>query len=381
MTPQPDDDSPQQNCRLCSEPLHSCAKSYAIERAPLSINELPPVGSRRQGFAPLELLQCQWCGHFQLGDPAVPTWKYAVTAGGISEEMRRFRLMQFQDFCDRYDLEGIEILEIGCGDGKFLDLLAQAGLSARGLEAAPHLVSAGNARGRAIKEGHPQDGGLDGESLHAFACINFLEHATQPVQFLRNIRAACESGAVGLIEVPDFDQDLRIGRSHDLVREHLSYFTERTLRLALETSGFDVLSMRRVWHDDDLEAIVIARAPAQLADWDARNPTLELVRSFCDDPDNQPVAVWGASHQALTILGMIGRNGVIAIADSAPHKQGKQDPVWSIPIVSPRQMLDLQPRSVLVMAAGYSQEVATMLRRMGFDGRAAALVGAELVQV
>jgi hypothetical protein len=44
-------------------------------------------------------------------------------------------------------------------------------------------------------------------------------------------------------------------------------------------------------------------------------------------------------------------------------------------------MLDLQPRSVLVMAAGYSREVATTLRQMGFDGRAAALVGAELVQV
>jgi hypothetical protein len=201
------------------------------------------------------------------------------------------------------------------------------------------------------------------------------------VSLLKSLRRNCLPGAVGLIEVPDFGRDLELGRSHDLVREHLSYFTAGTLRLALELSGFDVLSMRRVWHDDDLEATVKARPPTDLADWDARNPVLGLVRAFCEDPTNRPVAIWGASHQALTIISMLGDCGVVAIADSAPAKQGKQDPAYRIPIVSPQEMLARQPASVLILAAGYSPEVACILRQMGFTGRAAMIAGNELNMV
>jgi hypothetical protein len=151
--------------------------------------------------------------------------------------------------------------------------------------------------------------------------------------------------------------------------------------MALELAGFEITSLRNVWHGDDLEAIVTLREPLKLDDWDDRNPVLRLVRNFCEEPRHQPVAIWGASHQALTLLGMLGSCGVVAIADSSPAKQGRQDPVWGIPIVSPEAMLAQSPASVLIMAASYWREVAARLRALGYAGLASALAGNELVSV
>lgn len=372
-----------EQCRICSwqGPRED---SFVIDKAPELVNELPMAGSRPgERTRRLSLWECPACGHMQLRERCAPaTWKAAVTAAGLSAEMRRERQALFSRM--RSMCKNSSILEIGSSEGLFLPLLAEAGFDPKGLEWSDELVAKGRAKGLKLIQGHVLDGALNGLVVENFASINFLEHATRPSEMLLNIAQSCAPGAIGLVEVPNFEKDIATERSHDLVAEHLSYFTPRTLRLCLESSGFDILSMETFWHGDDIIAWVTPRQPRALSDWSLRDPALNLMGSFIGQASLGKLALWGASHQALTLLSMLDASlarQFMTIADSSPRKQGRMDPAWGVPIVSPQHMLELAPTHVLIMAAGFSTEVASQLRSMGYQGKAAILADGELREV
>ena len=80
------------------------------------------------------------------------------------------------------------------------------------------------------------------------------------------------------------------------------------------------------------------------------------------------VAAWGAGHQALAMLSLANLGDKIQyVVDDAPFKQNKYTPATHIPIVSSKN-LDTDPvDAVIVMAASYSDEVATKLKESHGD--------------
>ena len=76
------------------------------------------------------------------------------------------------------------------------------------------------------------------------------------------------------------------------------------------------------------------------------------------------VAIWGAGHQALTIISLTEMADKIRyVVDSATFKQGKYTPATHIPIVSP-EMLDYDPvEAIIVISGSYSNEVSKIIRR------------------
>lgn len=346
-------------CRICESSLTEADQCFSIEHAPLSAQQLPSKETFQQGATSeqLCLYSCPGCGHYQLSSRPVDYWREVITAAGLSKEMREFRQSQLQSWVRDNGLEGQSVLEVGCGAGYLLDLLSAAGVSATGLEYNQELVKQGQHEGRNIRQDYILDMAQDSEEqFDGFICINFLEHAPEPIKFLRSIRSLCKPGAVGIIEVPNFEQDIALSKSHNLIRDHLSYFTSRTLSLVAQLAGFELLSLRECWYGNDLEATVRVPHRSVVLDWALGTPTINALAEVLASEQGR-VAIWGASHQALTLLAILRPTNVICIADSAAFKQGKVDPVCGIPIVSPAAMIAGQPETVIIIAAGYSQEV------------------------
>jgi hypothetical protein len=73
--------------------------------------------------------------------------------------------------------------------------------------------------------------------------------------------------------------------------------------------------------------------------------------------------VWGAGHQALTILALPGLKGRVRyVIDSAAFKQGRFTPSTHIPIVAPETLREDAVDAVIVMCAAYSNEVASIIQ-------------------
>jgi SAM-dependent methyltransferase len=317
------------------------------------------------GGIDLRVCACRACGLVQLKNEPVPYYRQVITAAGWSPKMREFRREQMRQLVERFALQGKRVVEVGSGEGYLLDLLAEASAIAVGLETGTVARERGRAAGRRVLDAYPRPGvAIEGAPFDAFVTINFLEHSPDPRAFLTGIRENLVPDAIGLVEVPSFEKVLATQRFYDFVADHLSYFTRETLCRTLELAGFDVLDCGLVWEDDDIVAAVRVRpAPDLRAVMRVAAEQIRELSAFFA-VTGRKVAVWGASHQALTLLALAGAAGVAYVVDSAPFKQGRYTPVTHLPIVAPARLEAEPVDAVLVMAAGYSDEVVRTLREM-----------------
>ena len=353
-------------CRLCGHPLFP--EPLLVQHAmPAAAQGLPTAEQLAddQGVT-LALHQCAGCATVQLANPPVPYWREVIRAAGLSAEMRAFRREQFGRWIAEHDLTGRKVLEVGCGRGEYLALLAEAGADAHGLEYAPAAVAACHAAGLHAHRGFLEDPSIRLASgpFDGFAILNFLEHIPAAPLTLQAIAANLTDGASGLVEVPNFDMILRAGLFAEFIPDHLFYFTRQTLTALLERNGFDVLDCRPAWHDYVLSATVRKRRPLDLSPLLACQDALKAAfDAFLARFAPGRVAIWGAGHQALALISLMALAPRVAyVVDSAPFKQGRYTPATHRPIVAPERLADGEVDAVIVLAASYSDEVARILR-------------------
>ena len=366
------------SCRACGQRLLAPVLLQQHDM-PASAQSLPRQDelAHDRGIT-LELRQCAGCGLVQTTNAPVPYYREVIRAAAVSPEMTEFRRAQFANFVARHGLAGHRVLEVGCGRGEYLQLLAEAGVEAHGIE---HGIAAvADCRGRGLNVAQrfieSADTDIPGAPFDAFMILNFLEHLPAPRTVLAGIHHNLVPGAPGLVEVPNFDMMLRANLFSEFISDHLFYFTESTLRTLLESNGFEVIDCEPVWHDYILAASVRARPPLDLTAMDAAQACQQQsFDRFLDGGERQRVAIWGAGHQALATINLLSlASRVRYVVDSAPFKQGRHTPGSHLPIVAPERIARDGIDTVIVMAASYSDEVATIVRqRFGADIRVAVL--------
>ena len=358
---------PVNRCRVCGhwffkEPL------LRYENMPKSAQFLPDADSLESDKGiDLEVCQCSGCGLMQLSNDPVPYYKEVIRAAAFSEEMKDFRMKQFDSFVRKFFLGGKKVIEIGCGHGEYLSLMHQTGVDAYGLESSEESVKQCVKNGLKVSQGFIENSTyrLDHAPFDAFFILNFLEHLPDPNATLRGIYHNLTDDAIGLVEVPNFDMILRNKLFSEFIGDHLFYFTRETLNSTLSLNGFEIIGCNEVWYDYIISAIIKKRRKLDISHFykyqsKLKNELEDYIRGFKD----KKVAIWGAGHQALAIISLINLADKIKyVVDSAPFKQGKYTPATHIPIVSPAALNSDPVDAVIVMAASYSDEVARIIRQ------------------
>lgn len=346
-------------CRCCGAEIAG-GPILLYSAMPSIIQNLPLEKTEAlRNVVDLEIMECDSCGLVQLGGGyVVPYYKDVIRSSAVSKEMMSFRREQFSRFSEKHGCIDKRYVEIGCGRGEYLGIMKDIIRNTVGIENNHDAVVACRATGLDVLEGYIED--LEGIGLaDSFGCFNFLEHIPQPVHFLKKIRAMLSDGAVGIVEVPNFDMMGSEGVSTDFSCEHLSYFTTASLQTALMLAGFDVLSMTKVWHGHIISAEVAPRAGLNVSRFEE---SLEFakrqIHEVIDGVDSAKIAVWGAGHQSMTMmlqLEIADRIGLIV--DSAKMKQGRYAPGIGVKILAPDAMADKGIELLIINASSYSQEV------------------------
>ena len=222
----------------------------------------------------------------------------------------------------------------------------------------------------------------------AFVQFNFLEHQPDPCDMLRNIWHNLKPQALGLITVPSFEYILRYNGYYELLRDHIANYTEFTLQKLLQDCGFELLSMDLV-NRDTIEAIVRKTDPDELSELhysgclidvsalrDSYDRLSASVNAHIDhlSESHRTMAIWGASHQGFTLAATTKLGGRVEyIIDSAPFKQGRFSPASHIPIVAPDYAVAHPVDEILIVAPGYTDEIAGIIRER-FDENVRILV-------
>lgn len=138
-----------------------------------------------------------------------------------------------------------KLLDVGCGEGDFLQAAAREGWRVVGTERDP----------RRINGGFPVYASVpDTAAQGPFNCITIwhvLEHVLDPLQCLTEIRDQLAPGGILFVAVPDFGgwqaQCFRQAWLHLDVPRHLFHFDKPSLARVLDQAGLEVVAS---WHQE-----------------------------------------------------------------------------------------------------------------------------------
>ncbi len=365
-------------CRLCG--AINLIPFLRLDNSPANISFMLRADQfHRDHPINLEILHCEECGFVQIrpefGELFYQDYLMATTH---SPQMQQYQELQAAQFVQRFRLEGRRIVEVGCGDGNYLQHLRNAGAEPCGIEPSERF------RKEAIPRGFPVYGGYVGRGLvipgapyDAFATRQVLEHVPEVNDFLLGIRQSLSAGAVGLIEVPSLEQTMEGIRFYDFFADHVNYFSARTLRFAAERNGFEVLEVARGMNGEYNVALV--RVDPQFA-YGAFHADVDLVlqdlRAFmasCRQAAKR-VAIWGAGGKGVASVALAQLKDVAYVIDSDSHNHGLYTPVCHFPIVPPSHLQTEPVDAIILTALAYKSEILRELReRLMFEGVIAVL--------
>lgn len=195
-------------CLLCGENEGRVAEQitgtqlrelWRVSGHPLSDHALGPI---TKDFA-IRLFECSSCG-FRFYDPAL-----AGSAEFYEELMTDKKYpVDSPEFLFALDLAGRfgarRVIDIGCGEGAFLDLARDKGFETYGVELNRVAAAVAEKRGHAMIHKMMEDISLDevGGGVDLLTLFQVVEHVSSPADFVRDASRLVKPGGLVVVGVP-----------------------------------------------------------------------------------------------------------------------------------------------------------------------------------
>jgi 2-polyprenyl-3-methyl-5-hydroxy-6-metoxy-1,4-benzoquinol methylase len=361
----------------------------------VSVHQVKLVQTRRQALdcakSHIRLCFCSSCGFIwnRAFDPRLMRYgeDYESTQA-VTPTFNAFHERLARDLIERYGLHGKQIIEIGCGQGEFLTLLAELGNNhGTGFD---HVYRGGSSHPRVefVKDYYAKP--YDHLQPDFICCKMTLEHIHNTGEMLRSVRHTIgdRSETVVLFMVPEITRILKLRAFWDIYYEHCSYWSPGSLARAFRNAGFDPI---RVWTDYNDQYVLIAARPGSgngpiLANEEPPAALARKVKSFvaavvADQVrwrgwldrlrrSGQKVVLWGGGSKGVAFLTTLDATaGVDYAVDINPRRHGTFIAGTGQKIVAPEFLREYQPDVVLVMSPIYLHEIQADLRLKGVHPR------------
>jgi SAM-dependent methyltransferase len=339
-----------------------------------------PKGDIRMAF-------CPGCGFVWNAAFDVERMQYEEdyeSTQAVSPTFNRFHDRLARDLIERFDLHGKKIVELGCGQGEFITMLAEyGGNRGYGFDRVIRDETGGD-RVEFVKDFY----GPRYSELHPdfVACKMTLEHVHNTGEFIRDLRATVgdRPETVVFFMIPEVTRILDLAAFWDVYYEHCSYFSPGSLARTFRRAGLDPIE---VWTDYADQYVLIAARPGHgdgpvLANEEPPEALLPKVQSFAErvakdrerwlgllrqaKADGKRAVLWGGGSKAVAFLTTLGATDELAHAvDVNPRRSGTYIAGTGHQIVAPEFLKDYRPDLIVVMSPIYMPEIKAQLDHLG----------------
>jgi 2-polyprenyl-3-methyl-5-hydroxy-6-metoxy-1,4-benzoquinol methylase len=208
--------------------------SYFTHNSAGEVGQPPRSAWRRHRTAQRNAyLNCEYGYHLTPATSRVPL--------GLSTD-RRQRWDKLVDYL-RFPGPGARLLDVGCGNGRFLLSMRAVGWEVSGVEPDPRAAAEAASVGLDVRTGLLQPGSQPDAHYDAVTLNHVLEHFHHPLETMRLCREILKPGGTLFVATPNF-----AAAGHRLFGpdwfpldppRHLVLFTPHSLRQALETAGLE----------------------------------------------------------------------------------------------------------------------------------------------
>lgn len=141
------------------------------------------------------------------------------------------------------------LLDVGCGNGRFLDTMHELGWEVVGVEPDAQAVKiAQDQFGLNVYEGLLEEVGFPDDTFDAVTMNHVVEHLHDPISTLRECQRVLKKSGQLVMVTPNIEslghRLYRVAWRGLEVPRHLFLFSPRTLRVCVERSGLQVIELR-----------------------------------------------------------------------------------------------------------------------------------------
>jgi hypothetical protein len=198
------------------------------------------------------------------------------------------------------------------------------------------------------------------EQCDIFLSINCLEHVSNPVSFLENVRANLADNGIAILIFPDTESQFEIGDLNSIMHEHISYFDRLSAQNLFNRMGFSIsvssLKNNTQYYLLKKKADVPQIPSHSLSVEKTKNQfenTLAFMRSVRQEIEvGRRVAFYGATNGLNNLLYLSGlyETEEYAVIDSDRSKQGKYLPCSKVPVIF-SEAADLNNYDIIFISA------------------------------
>ncbi|NQT04227.1 MAG: methyltransferase domain-containing protein, partial [Planctomycetes bacterium] len=289
----------------------------------------------------------------------------------------------------QYQLYDKDIIEIGCGQGDFLEILQRLGNNrVLGFDPSYNSNKTTTDFEKPAITVIPKIYSKTFSSYPAdfICCRHVLEHIDRPLEFLKNIRSTIgpRKACVVYFEVPNALYSLEHMGLWDIIYEHCSYFTSESLANLFLRAGFEPIEVAECYDGQFLT--IEARPGIDNADtisdckWvvanirhlidNFQNVYREKVHSWRSTlselgSQNSRIVIWGAGSKGITFVNTlnISYKQIEYIVDVNPRKCGKFVPGTAQCIVGPDFLREYHPDTTIIMNPIYQSEIQAAISK------------------
>lgn len=284
----------------------------------------------------------------------------------FSSDYREFMLKSSDYIKGVLDLTSKTVVEIGCGDGFFLDKFSKNS-KCIGFEPSDESIEAKN-KGLEIVNDYYHHDYLYPIEADMIILRQVLEHLPDPLNFIKsfseNLLSRTGEGLL-YIEVPNSKKTRNLSRFPDFYYEHYTYFTIKSLVFIMESCGFDVIEVKEDFNGEVISALMIRNNTSHDKNLleEARSNAKENIEGMLSC--NQDIVGWGAAGNGASFLSLcnIDSSKIKYIVDSDIRKQGSFIPGTAQEVISP-SALKSTPDIFVVMTQFHKNDIISTIKKM-----------------
>lgn len=344
------------NCCICGSDLYAC-ESFKIKNVPSA------TFTFSEKIVDLNIVECKRCGAVQLQNvPLSEDYDVVYRSIGISS-YREEKKEQLKNLILKYNLFGTNCLEVGCGDGQYLEIFRELGIVCDGIEKGYENYTSCINKGFLVFGGNLSE--YIDDKYDTLFSFYFLEHTPTPNILISNMYEILNPGGICVVEVPNYDQIEKENIWLEFTKDHRIYFRKRTLQHLFLRNGFEI---EEIQENSNLCLTIIARKPFKNTFEKMKESyTLDIqkLKNQIDLLQND-FCVYGAGHYSQLMLNQLYYEYKISpkyIFDSNPQKCGNH--INGVKIHHKDEITNIcDCKNVIIICGIYNDEVEKMLLSM-----------------